>query len=179
MATWWGTEDANGPRISCRCAQSPERYLSCRDSFDLGVTMALLTEGDQQARRKHRSSTGKGPEQVIVIMGRRQIGDGLVEVFDRLKGCLKLANQSLAEQGMRFDDCRIGGQGHRGANAGNTLFDQVLTAHMMGVEEPYEGISAGALDGCQGGPLPEEITATSAGSGLALPHSQTPSSRAG
>ena len=68
-----------------------------------------------------------------------------------------MSHQRLAQQGVGFDDSRIGGQGHGGADAGNALIGQASLAHMMGVEEPYEGVAACLLHRCQAGPLLEEV----------------------
>jgi hypothetical protein len=83
--------------------------------------------------------------------------DGVVEGLDRVQGHTQLGDKSLDEERIGCNDAFIGGQWCRALDGTDALVDDVGVAHVMVVEEAFQGGATGELHGFEGGPLSQKV----------------------
>jgi hypothetical protein len=91
------------------------------------------------------------------------LGDGFVEVFERVQGHAELADEGLDQERMGGDDALIGGQWGGALDGLEALVDDGGVAHVRVAEEAFQGGATRQLGGFEGGPLGEEVTAERGG----------------
>jgi hypothetical protein len=133
----------------------PAYFLECIGG---GVAFPLFPEGSEEAGGKDSPGAWQGGESGEVGMALGALGDGLVEVFDRLQGDAELADESLDQERMGGDDALIGGQRCRALDGLDALVDDGGIAHVMVSQEAFQGGAARQLGGLEGGPWGEEVT---------------------
>src|SRR5215470_6211171 len=83
--------------------------------------------------------------------------DSGVEMGDRLQGDPELGHKGLHQEGIGCDDPLIRGQREGGSDGLETARDDLWRAHMMDLEEAFEGGATGELHRLQGGPARQEV----------------------
>jgi hypothetical protein len=82
---------------------------------------------------------------------------GAVEGVDGGQGDAELADKSLNQEGSGGDDALIGGQGCGVLDGTEALVEDVGVAHVMVVEDAFQGGATGERHGFEGGPLSQKI----------------------
>jgi hypothetical protein len=85
------------------------------------------------------------------------VGNGLVEILDRLQSHAELGHKGLDQEGIGGDDAFIRGQRRSALDGVEALRDDISIAHVMVAEEAFQGGATGELHGFEGGPLSQKV----------------------
>jgi hypothetical protein len=85
------------------------------------------------------------------------VGNGLVEILDRLQSHTELGHKGLDQEGMGGDNAFIGGQRRSALDGVEALGDDISIAHVMVAEEAFQGGATGELHRFEGGPLSQKV----------------------
>jgi hypothetical protein len=85
------------------------------------------------------------------------VGNGLVELLDRLQRHEELGHKGLDQEGIGGDEAVSGGPRRRALDGGEALGDDLSVAHVMVAEAAFQGSASRQLYGREGRPLGEEV----------------------
>ena len=139
---------------ACRDRGNARVFLECLGGGD---AFPLFAAGDEEAGSKNGSGPWQSVKQREVRMVLSVLGNSAIEVGHRLQGDAELGDEGWHEENVGGDDTVIGGERHGPLDGLETGVDDINRAHVVGLEEAFQGGAAGELGGFEGGPAAENV----------------------